>query len=83
MSSFKPAWLFYCFLILGVSLLLVALAPAIRVKLHIVSAGLISVKKLPPATLYISASVPEVLRQQTSQWNLLPTDDRGSAGIVR
>jgi hypothetical protein len=82
MRSLKLTWLPYSFLILGVSLLLVALAPATRLKWHTVTPGVISVKELPPPSLYISGSVPEMLRQQTSQWNVLPTDDPGSAAVT-
>jgi hypothetical protein len=44
--------------------------------------GVFSFKNLPPPTLYIGASVPDILRQETSKWQLLPADDSPSAAVT-
>lgn len=82
MRSSKSSWLFYSLLILGVSLVFLAFTTARRADPS--APGVVAVKKLPSPTpmLYISASVPDVLRAETSGWNVLPTNDPQSASIT-
>lgn len=82
MRPSKLTWLPYSLLVLGISLLLVALAPATRVRFHTVQEGVFSVKELPPPSLYIDSSVPDMLHAETSGWNVLRTDDAQSAAVT-
>jgi hypothetical protein len=83
MRSSKFSWLFsFIIFLLGASLLWVTFGTLWRDETP--ESGVIAVKKLPSLTpmFYISPSVPDVLRAETSAWNLLPTDDPQSAGIT-
>lgn len=82
MRSSKFPWLFSAFLLLGASLLWVAFGTIQRDDSP--EPGAIAAKKMPSPTpmLYISPSVPSVLRAEASGWNVLATDDPQSAGIT-
>jgi hypothetical protein len=83
MRSSKFPWLFsFILLFLGAALLWALFATLQRDASS--KPGAVAVKKLPSPTpmLYISPSVPDVLRAETSTWNVLLTEDPQSAAIT-
>ncbi len=76
MRSSKHSYpLSYSYLIVGVSLILLAVAPGLHTKLQTTGLGRALEKQLAPATLYIDPSVPQALYEEALNWNALPTDD--------
>ncbi len=76
--------LLYSVLFIGICLLLFGIVP-ITPKAMPATLGVVAAKQLPTLptpTLYIGASVPSALRDETSTWNLLHVDDLQAVAIT-
>jgi hypothetical protein len=72
----------FSFLILGASLMLMAVIPGLDAGLNMSELGQVLEKQLPPASLYIGPSVPQALHEEAAKWNVSPSDDPLGAAVT-
>jgi hypothetical protein len=83
MNAFKSSYRFSYFLLLvGASLMLIAMTPSLHNRLQISKTGNILEKKLLPATLYVGTSVPAALHEEAARWSMPSTDDPHKASVT-